>query len=182
MADKQTIVLKPVAMTGETMTQLERLGLISRLVPGKHQLQPQPGETLVRTVYEGDPRYGPHKLISVTVNNPQCANFGSHPDNEDFLMLGDPESGPLYLIIALCLQDQLAAKLRARLVTAADFIALTIKYNDPEVSFFTMLKDVPHGECLGGGSAKPASFYVTEPRDLGCDLNDFGDYRLQIGE
>ncbi len=55
-----------------------------------------------------------------------------------------------------------------------------MRYNDPEVSFFTMLREVPHGEATAEVPGRPATFYVTEPRDMGTDLTPFGDYRLVV--
>ena len=87
----------PVPMTGELMADLERRGLIIRLRPGGHDLAAEPGETLGESIYETADRYGPHKLIAVTVNRAEFAAFGTHPGNEEFLLLGNPDSQPMYL-------------------------------------------------------------------------------------
>jgi hypothetical protein len=172
------IQLHPVEMTKEVMQRLEDKGLIYRLYPGHHDLDVPEGETRVRSLYECQDKFGPHKLIVVTVNRPGLPGFGSHPDVEDFILMGDPNTKPLYLVIALCLKTELEQKIMDQTLTEADFITLKVKYNDPEVSFFSMLKDVPHGEGVADSEGKPASFYVTEPRDLPLELSNLGCYRF----
>ncbi len=174
------IELTPVEMTPEVMKDLEERELIIRLCPGRHKLAPAPGETLGHTVYDSNPSYGGHKLLAVTVNRTSFAAFGTHPDNEEFLMIGSPDTKPMYLVIALCMKDDLARKISAGSLEPADFVCLTVKYNDPEVSFFTMLADVPHGEAVAGTAGDTPSFYVTEPSDMGIEFTDFGDYELCV--
>jgi hypothetical protein len=165
-------------MTADVMQDLEDRGLIIRLCPNRHELPAQRGEALAESVYESDISHGPHKLITVTVNRSTFASFGAHPDNEEFLLIGGPETKPLYLAIALHRKKELARRIAEHRLTADDFICLRVKYNDANVSFFTMLAEVPHGEAVADVTGRPASFYVTEPRDLGTELTDFGDYEL----
>jgi hypothetical protein len=99
--------------------------------------------------------YGPHRLIAVTVNREAFAGFGTHPDNEEFLLIGDSDTQPMYLAISLLDEAELAAKIAAETLTETDFIALWIKYNDPEVSFFVMRAGVPHGEAIVDCGKKP---------------------------
>ena len=154
-------------MTPKLMAHLEELGLIIRLRPGGHDLAAQPGETLGESIYESADRYGPHKLIAVTVNRAEFAAFGTHPDNEEFLLIGNPDSQPLYLAVALCLRPEFEARFTTGRLTAADFVMIECRYNDPEASFFLMLAGVHHGEAIVSVAGKPApSFYVTESRDL----------------
>ncbi len=162
------------------MQHLEDKGLIYRLYPGHHDLDVPAGETGVRSIYECQEKFGPHKLIVVTVNRPGLPGFGSHPDVEDFILIGDPapDTKPLYLVIALCCQAELEQKINGQSLTDEDFITLRVKYNDPEVSFFSMAKDVPHGEGVAHCPGKAASFYVTEPRDLPLQLTNLGYYRF----
>ena len=66
-------------MTPKLMAHLEELGLIIRLRPGAHDLAAKRGETRGESIYEAADRYGPHKLIAVTVNRAEFAAFGTHP-------------------------------------------------------------------------------------------------------
>ena len=174
------IRLKPVDMTPDVMRMLEDKGLIIRLCPNHHELAAAEGETLDESIYESDPAFGGHKLIAVTVNRTTFAAFGTHPDNEEFLLIGDPNTKPMYLVIALCLRDELDRKIGSGELSPEDFGCLRVRYNDPEVSFFTMGKDVPHGEAVAATPGRAASFYVTEPTDMGIDITDFGDYELTV--
>jgi hypothetical protein len=179
---RELIALDPVQMTEGVMDSLEKEGLIIRLAPDRHRLETAPGQTRGESLYECDPRYGPHKLITVTVNRTSLEAFGTHPDNEDFLLLGDPSSGPLYLVISLLTPRGIAEKIENGTLDRSDFVTLIVRFNDPQVSFFTMLKDVPHGEALGKGARRPSTFYVGESRDLPIDMTDFGPFKLAISE
>lgn len=179
---KQPIVLKPVEMTKAVMLELEKKNLIVRISPDRPALDAMPGATKCVPVYSSVDETGPHKLLFITVNRMELPEFGTHPDNEDFLLIGDPDTKPMYLVIALCPKDVLDQKIKGKTVNRDDFITLKVKFNDPEVSFFTMLKDIPHGEAIGKGDGKPASFFVTESRDLADIDTNMGDFELVIDE
>ncbi|MDQ5977584.1 MAG: hypothetical protein QG602_556 [Verrucomicrobiota bacterium] len=177
---KKILSLQPIPMTAAVMTDLAQRNLIIRLGARRHDLPAGPGQTLDRPIYRSADRYGPHMLISVTVNRVPFADFATHPDNEDFLLLGDPGTKPLYLVVALMRRPELAAKVAAGIVSPADFVCLHVTWNDPEVSFFTMLADVPHGEAITAAEGRNPTFYVTESRDLPNDLFDLGGYELTV--
>lgn len=179
---KQLIILEPVEMTNKVMSDLERMHLILRILPGTSNLDAKPGQTLCKVVHSSEDQFGPHKLMFITVNRIELSEFGTHPDQEDFFLIGDPNTKPLFLVIALCLKEDLNKKIKDKTVQASDFIALRVKHNDATVSFFTMLKDVPHGESIGRGEGKPASFYVGESRDLPDVDTDMGEFELVIQE
>lgn len=174
------LYLTPQEMTPQLMEQLEREGLIRRLAPGLDDLDARPGETLGGDLYEPQEGYGPHKVITVTVNRESFAAFGTHPDNEEFWMVGESGRRPLYLAIARMARPALEEKLRAGTVTPQDFVLLEMKYNDPQVSFFVMRAGIPHGEAVAPGTGAPPSFYVTESRDLPLDVMDMQGYALQV--
>jgi hypothetical protein len=176
----KTIGLNPVEMTVDVMEFLERRGLIIRLCPNHDELAPPPGEIAWKTLYEPKEGYGPHKLISVTVNREEFAAFGVHPDNEEFWLIGDDDTQPMYLAVSLISEKGLRAKIAAGTLEASDFVALRAKYNDPGVSFFVMRANVPHGEAIVDVGKRPPTFYVTESRDLPLPLTDLGDYRLRV--
>lgn len=169
-------------MTAEVMGDIEARGLIIRLCPNHHELAVKKGEAASRSIYESSPLYGPHKLITVTVDRPSFATFGSHPDNEEFLFIGEPTTKPLYLAVALYRKDELEKKAAAQELGPEDFICLKVRYNDPEASFFTMLANVPHDEAAGNAEGRPGSFYVTEPCDMGRQFTDLGSYELALPE
>ena len=172
--------INPVEMSKETMQALEDRNLIIRLYPNRHELPAKSGENNEKSLYESDADYGPHKLIAVTINRASFEDFATHPDNEEFLLIGDPHSKPLYLAICLHKKDELNRRIMENSLLPEDFICLRVKYNDPEVSFFTMLANVPHGEAVANSEGPGASFYVTESRDLPNDLIDFRGYELRV--
>lgn len=169
-------------MTPAVMADLEQRNLIVRLGAHRHDLPAVPGQTLDRPIYRTADRFGPHMLISVTVNRVPFTDFATHPDNEDFLMLGDPDTNPLYLVVALMRRHELAAKVMVGSVSPTDFVCLRVKWNDPEVRFFTLLADVPHGEAINDSEGLSPTFYVTESRDLPNDLFDMGNYELTVAQ
>ena len=87
----------------------------------------------------------------------------------------------MYLAVALCMREEFEHKVKTGRLTAADFVMIECRYNDPETSFFVMLADVPHGEAIIPAAGKPApSFYVTESRDLPLDVIDLRKHRLRV--
>jgi len=179
---KRILALKPIEMTPMVMEDLEKRNLILRLGPCRYELPSKWGQTLDHPVYDSNDRYGPHRLLIVTVNRVPFVDFATHPDNEKVLMIGDPNTKPLYLVIALMHREELADKIKKVTINSDDFICLRVTWNDSYMSFFTMLSKVPHGEAITIREGRPPSFYVTEGRDLPNDIVDLGAYELVVGE
>ena len=179
---KNKIYAKPVRMTPEVMKSLEEQGLIYRLCPHHDDLDVGPGEGNFETIYASDPQYGPHKLITVTVDRPAFSTFGHHPDREEFWFIGDPTTKPLYLAIGKIPPEEFMKKSAAGTLTADDFIVLEAVNNNPEVSFFIMNANVLHGEAAADCEGQPSTFYVTESRDLPLHFVDWKDNELTIGK
>jgi hypothetical protein len=177
---KKTLQLKPIRSNEQIMKMLESRKLIHRLCPGCDVHNPPPGDIAFSELYVSDPRFGPHKIISVTINRFEFSAFGTHSDNEEFILIGEEKAKPLYLLIALMNKADLEEKISNNTLTSEDFILLECVYNDPKLSFFTMFKDTPHGEATISGNEIPPSFYVTESKDLDLILTDFKDYVISI--
>lgn len=177
---KIRLALKPVDMTRELMVDLEKKGVIHRLAPHNDDLDMPKGKGGCKSIYESDPVYGGHKLIAVTINDCDFKAFATHPDNEEFLLIGDPDTIPMYLALSFLTADELAAKARAGKLAPEDFLAVRVRYNDPETSFFVMHKGIPHGEGILDVPGKPPSFYVTESTNLPNVLCDLGPYSLSV--
>lgn len=162
--DKKLLQLRPVEMTRDIMLDLEQRGLILLLGPGKHEKSDMAPETGVDIkLYIADQSHGAHQLVAITKNQTKITGFGSHCANEEFLLIGDYDARPLYLLVALMKHDELDRKAAEKGLSAEDFVLLRCKFNDPECSFFTMLHDTPHCECAAPGDGRHPSFYVTEP-------------------
>ncbi len=86
----------------------------------------------------------------------------------------------MYLALSELSAEDLAGKAHEGTLSAADFLAVRVKYNDPETSFFVMLKGVPHGEGISDAQGKPPSFYVTESIGLPNNVRDLGNYCLRV--
>ena len=86
-------------MTPQVMEQLEKDGLILRLCPGHERLEAPKGETTWRLMYEPKEGFGPHRLITIRVNREPFAGFGTHPDCEEFWLIGSEDTQPMYLAI-----------------------------------------------------------------------------------
>jgi hypothetical protein len=173
--------LPSVEMTPEAMQDLEDRGMILRLAPGRfspeiHDDEPPPNE-----VYQSDERYGPHKLIACSLNTTEAVkNFVYHPDREEFLFIGNPESKPSYLVVSLLYKDEFEHMVRTQQLGSEHLVALRMKFNDPLVSFFTMNAYVPHGEVTVHGAGLPATYFVTESRDIKGEKIELGGYSWEV--
>jgi len=170
--------LKPVAMTKERMLELEERGLIYLLGPGKHFVPGiEEGTGSVKPLYISDIAAGAHKIIAITKNVTTPKGFGCHCDNEEFLLIGDPGSKKLYLLMALDPEELMMRKYAEGTLSDEDFILLDCRFNDVECSFFTMLKTTAHTEFTAAGEGIPPSFYVTEPASM---ITHYDEYAFEL--
>lgn len=174
------ILIPVVEMNQITMEFLEKKGIISRLLPGKHRMKVGLGESKHESLYESDDRFGGHKIITVTINTTQPINFVYHSDHEDFLLIDDLDRTPLILTICLLEKDTLKEKIRQKQLCSTDFIALKCVFNDPRLSFFTLYKYFAHVETVPFESIMPPGFYVTESRKLDENRINLETYKLVI--
>jgi len=174
------IDLKIHKCTEDKMKLLESKGVISRLTPGGHLLNVGHNESRHETIYASEERFGPHKLICVTINKDNYDRFLYHNENEEFLLLDRVESTPLIMLFALCSNEALELKIKNRSLGEEDFLVMEMVNNDPNLSFFTMNKRFAHVEMCHSISDQPPSFYVTESRDIDECFIDFKEYELRI--
>lgn len=173
--------LPSTEMTPKVMQNLQDRGLIIRLTPGGHAPVVGENESSAVILYASDEQYGPHKLIGCGINATDSTKyFGYHHDREEFLLIGDPSCKPVHLVVALCLKEEFEKKAREKTLSPDDFIALRMKFNDPQVSFFTMNAYVPHGEVTVSGPGKIATFYVTEPRDVKIEPMELNNFHWDV--
>lgn len=175
------LVIKPITATEELMAYLEEKQVITRICPGHDFLEAKRNETRCETVYSTDPRFGPHKLISVTINTSEPRNFMYHSDKEDFMLIDRPGTSELILTVSLLHKDELNKRIEKGELSEVDFVSMICKANDPYLSFFSMNPYYPHVETCSDPSEAPPSFYVGEPRDMDENLIDFKGYQLVIG-
>ncbi len=175
------LIIKPIIATEELMVYLEEKKVITRICPGHDSLETKVDEARCETVYSTDPRFGPHKLISVTINTSEPRNFMYHSDREDFMLIDRPGASALILTVSLLHKDELNKRIEKGELSEEDFVSMICKANDPYLSFFTMNPYYPHVETCSDLSENPPSFYVGEPRDMDENLIDFKGYQLVIG-
>lgn len=176
--EKKNISLPVREMTQDLMETMEQEGLIIRLCPNRHDIETPEENTWYKALYEGAEGYGPHKIIALTVNREGFPGFGTHPDMEEFWLIGNNDAKPMYLLVARMEREAMEKKVKEHTLEADDFYLIKMKFNDPEVSFFVMNKGIPHGEGVFDKDGLSPSFYVTESRDLPLELCSLGDYQV----
>lgn len=172
--------IKVVDMSEEIMDMLESKDLIERLKPGKHGKSVEIGKSDHYSLYESDDRFGPHKIISVTINSTKPDNFLYHNENEEFWLIDSNDKEKLLILMALEKKDSLIKKIQNKTISEEDFIAIRCKVCDPYLSFFIMKKHVAHVELVERESVSPPSFYVTESRDIDENIIDLSAYEIDI--
>ena len=61
-----------------------------------------------------------------------------------------------------------------------DFIAVEVSYNDPNFSFFTLIKDTVHCEVISSENKQHPVFFVTEPSKLKNNKLDHKNIKFSI--
>jgi hypothetical protein len=163
------------------MSELEERGCLRRLLtPEPAARDASPGAVVDAPVYVSDPRYGPHMLLSVGINH-NIPRLVTHPDHEEFLLIGDGRTmRPLILILSRLPRAELEQRAKARSLAPTDLVAIELVYNDPALSFFTMHSGTPHCEVALDGPAGVPCFFVTEARDLPSQAVDLGGIVLTV--
>ena len=178
----KTILPKVVDANEAIFKQLEKKNLLKRFftAAGSIDLVERPYD--VKNVYQTNEAFGGHKLICVNYNlsEPQ---LGYHKEKEDFILISDNpvQYKALYLLVCLDKEEDLANKICKEEISDDDFIIIRLKFNDPNLSFFTMNEGVLHCELVEKSEAKRHPyFYVTEPSNLDNIGVDLGDYVIEF--
>jgi hypothetical protein len=175
----KTIKLQSVPITPGILSFLERRKLILRLKAPKAVLDSRKPGGAMQTLYCSASCFGAHKLICVKKNS-SGIKLTYHPDNEEFLLLNNSgrKFRPLYMVIGLDKYQGLRKKMKKRSLGPADFIALEMRYNHPQTSVFTMLKNTPHCELSAEGKDNGPVFFVAEPSRLKMRSARFNGYKF----
>lgn len=173
------IKLFPQEANFKIFSFLEKEGLIRLFKPSKRALNYKREGCLVEKIYSSSPRFGTHRLIRVTLNTNNI-RLNSHPENEEFILIdiGHNFFKPLYLVLSLYKHKELEKKIRMKKIESKDFIALRLKYNHPQVSVFTLIRDTVHCEVTEDGQGRAPIFFVTEPSKITSRELDLSDYNL----
>lgn len=159
---------KPVDACEEVLDLLEKRGLILRMTPDIAEKHPELHLDRQATIYASAPERGAHMMIYVTAAGINFPCFGYHEDNEEFLLIETDGKKPLFLLFSLIENNTLLEKIENGTVSEDDFICMRCVYNDPYLSFFTVLKGAAHAEgTVSMEGMDPPHFFVTEPSDIG---------------
>ena len=177
------ITLKPVKSSTKVFNYLEKKGLISVLKPTDKALKTRTKTGTVDILYTSNKRFGSHRLMCIgkrTKKVQLCYHF----DNEDFIFInpGNIDYQKLYLVFALDKIDVFSKKLSENLLSSKDFVAVEIVYNDPNLSFFTMLKKTVHCEVVKDEDKQHPVFFVTESSDLKNNKIKHKDLTITVGD
>ena len=144
------IEMAPVDMSQSVMQDLENRGLIIRRPLDKSEFDARIAQSGEQSTNERAARSDrSERLRRVAVADRQdFAELVSHHDNGEVLLIGEREYGPMYLVIALCMRDEFEEKVKTGRLSVNDLILLRCRYNDPNVSSFAIIKDVPHSEAV----------------------------------
>lgn len=177
------ITLKPVKSSTKVFKYLEKKGLISVLKPTDKALKTRTKTGTVDILYTSNKKFGSHRLMCIgkrTKKVQLCYHF----DNEDFIFInpGNIDYQKLYLVFALDKIDVFSKKLSENLLSSKDFVAVEIVYNDPNLSFFTMLKKTVHCEVVKDEDKQHPVFFVTESSDLKNNKIKHKDLTITVGD
>jgi hypothetical protein len=175
-----TILLQAQRATPELMADLERRGLLRRLVPTAKASSVPEGKQVVERVELAAEGTGPWQMLVVACNRTKLDHLAAHGDIESWLYFADPASKPLLYIVATCGVDELKAKIAGGRLTAADIIVLEVRPNDPQTSYFTVPGGVLHDELTHPGPGRGPIFWVPEPSRMGHEEIKLDGYDIQI--
>ncbi|MBR3654327.1 MAG: hypothetical protein IKN62_02690 [Elusimicrobia bacterium] len=177
------ITLKPVKSSTKVFKFLEKKGLISVLKPTDKALKTRTKTGTVDILYTSNKRFGSHRLMCIGKRTKKV-QFSYHLDNEDLLFI-NPENidyQKLYLVFALDKIDVFGKKLKKNLLNSKDFVAVEIVYNDPKLSFFTVLKKTVHCEVVKDEDKQHPIFFVMESSDLKNNKIKHKELNIFVGE
>ena len=179
----KTIFIKPVEMTKEVMESLEQKGLITRIVSGAFSKDPGDDPFCDVVIHSSDIKSGAHEFCSACNNREQVDELLAHSDHEEVFFIGPEDAKPLYLIFSFLSLEAFNKKVQEGTLSDEDFITLRVKFNDLEVSLFTIRKGVVHVEFVQPGSnAAPPSFFFSSGNSLTHERVCFGDYKFDVSK
>jgi hypothetical protein len=145
------------------MADLEKRKLLRRLRPSERARHSQEGDHVVERLEMAAEDTGPWQLLAVTCHRVRLEYMTTHGDAESWIFAAAPNSKPLLYIVSPLSEDAFKAKLSEHTLTGDDFLAIELRPNDPETSFFTVPTGVVHDELTYSGPGPAPTFYVPEP-------------------
>ncbi|MDR3112215.1 MAG: hypothetical protein LBU55_03480 [Elusimicrobiota bacterium] len=165
---KKQITLKTHKVTPQLFSHLEKLKLIKLWIPHARVLNSKTKTGAVSKLYSSNPKFGTHALMCVGKRTKHI-HLSYHDDNEDFMILNPLKIkyNKLFLIVAFDKKHKFLKKFLNGKIAREDLIAIELKFNDPLLSFFTMLKGTIHCEVTENKeNGNHPVFFVSEPSHL----------------
>ena len=177
------ITLKPIKSSIKIFSYLEKKGLISVLKPTDKAIRTRTRTGTVDILYTSNKNFGSHRLMCIGKRTKKV-QLCYHLDNEDFLFINSAKIDyqKLYLIFALDKIEVFNKKLSKNLLSNKDFIAIEIVYNDPNLSFFTLLKKTVHCEVVKDEDKQHPVFFVAESSNLKNNKIKHKELKTFVGE
>ena len=177
------IKLKPIKSSIKVFNLLEKKGLISVLKPTNKAIKTKTRTGTVDILYTSNKNFGSHRLMCIGKRTKKV-QLCYHCDNEDFIFINplNIDYQKLYLVFALDKIDIFNKKLSENLLSCKDFVAIEIVYNDPNLSFFTMLKKTVHCEVVKDEDKQHPVFFVMESSDLKNNKIKHKELNIFVGE
>lgn len=178
---KTEIYLKPVKANIALFKKLEKQKLIQLFIPTKKTIETKTKTGAVSKFYSSDKKFGAHSLMCVGKRTLQ-ARLSRHEDNEDFLLINplNLKLKKLFLIIGLPKGAKFLKKFYSGKLSEKDLLAIELEFNNPRLSFFTMLKGSFHCEITEDKKGQHPVFFVTESSNLKDDKLPQKYYDIKI--
>jgi hypothetical protein len=177
------IKLKPIKSSIKVFNFLEKKGLISVLKPTNKAIKTKTRTGTVDILYTSNKNFGSHRLMCIGKRTKKV-QLSYHLDNEDLLFINplNTDYQKLYLVFALDKIDVFSKKFAKNMLTEKDFIAIEIVYNNPSLSFFTVLKKTVHCEVVKDEDKQHPVFFVAESSNLKNNKIKHKDLNIFVGE
>lgn len=177
------IELKPVKASIKVFNYLEKKGLISVLRPTYKAIKTRTNTGTVDILYTSNKNFGSHRLMCIGKRTKKV-QLSYHLDNEDLLFINSLsiDYQKLYLVFALDKIDTFSKKLFKNALSSKDFIAIEIVYNNPQLSFFTVLKKTVHCEVVKDEDKQHPVFFVAESSNLKNNKIKHKELKIFVGE
>jgi len=176
-------ILKPVKASVKIFGYLEKKGLISVLKPTDKAIKTMTKTGTVDILYTSRKSFGSHRLMCIGKRTKKT-QLCYHLDNEDLMFInpGNIDYQKLYLVFALDKMEIFSKKLSENLLSKKDFVAIEIVYNDPKLSFFTVLKKTVHCEVVKDEDKQHPIFFVAESSNLKNNKIKHKDLNIVVGD
>lgn len=181
---KKDIPLKPIKANLKLFEELEKKKLIKLLRPSKAVIETKTKNGAISRFYTSKPEFGSHTLICVGKRTTDIKKLSWHDDNEDIILLNpiDLKFKKLYLIIALLKKRDFLKKFDSGSLSSKDLLAIELEFNNPKISFFTLLKNTVHCEITSKEEGQHPVFFVSEPSRLKDNKISMRNYNLYLME